>query len=195
MSGHAVEATSVGTRRRKARVLSATAFAGALLAFTLPFGTVASCDGEEVRFTGTELATFSVSPDPNGDGTLDEEIERNGGALALAMLLVAAFGLVGALVARRPRGGLFAIVGLVAAQLLLGAILLTGSAGGEPDIGFGLAFVSLVAAGVVGLVGACRARRRAGRGVWGYAVGRCALAFSPVLTVLGLGLILGLGGA
>ena len=163
--------STAGVRRSRARVLSATAFAGALLAFTLPFGTVSSCDGEEVRFTGAELASFSVQPDPNGDGTLDEEMERNGGVLALAVLLAAAFGLFGAIVSRRPRGGLYATLGLVAAQLLLAAILVTGTAGGAPGTGFGLALLALAVAGIVNLVGACRARRRAGRRAWSYALG------------------------
>ena len=102
---------------------------------------------------------------------------------------------VAAIVSRTPRGGLCATLGLAAVQLLLGAILLTGTAGGEPGTGFGLAVFSLVAAGIVSLVGACRARRRAGRGVWGYALGRCALALSPTLGVTVLFLIAGLSGA
>ena len=186
MSGEVVtRVDSVGASRRSGtRLLSATAFAGAVLAFALPFGTVSSCDGEEVRFTGAELATFTVPPDPASYGTLHEDVERNAGMPAVFVLLAAAFGLVGAIRAGRPRGGLCASLGLVAAQLLGMAILFTGTAGGAPEAGFGLVLLSLAVAGVVHLVDAVRARRRDGRRIWGYALARCALALSPTLAVI-----------
>jgi hypothetical protein len=166
------------------RRISATAFACTALAFTLPFGTVSSCDGEEVTFTGAELATFTVPPDEStSSGTLHTEIERNGGALALVVLLAAVLGFVAAL-ARKRRGGICASLGLVVAQLLGMAILLTGTAGGMVDAGYGLALLSLAVAGVVHLVAALRARRRSGRRVWSYAVGQCCLALSPSLAVV-----------
>jgi hypothetical protein len=174
---------ALGARRSGARLLSATAFTGAVLAFALPFGTVANCDGEEVRFTGAELATFTVPPDPSTSGTLHADVERNAGVLAFALLLAAALGLVLAIVGR-PRGGICAGFGLVAAQLLGLAILITGDAGGTPAAGFGLALLSFAVAGVVHLVDAVRARRRTGRRVWGYAFGRCVLALWPTLALI-----------
>jgi hypothetical protein len=174
---------SVGARRSRTRLLSATAFAGAVLAFALPFGTVSNCDGEEVRFTGAELATFTVPPDPVNDGTLHEDVERNAGLLAACVLLAAVLGLVLAIVGR-ARGGLCAALGLVAAQLLVVAVLLTGDGGSTPLEGHALALLSLAIAGVVHLIGAVRARRRAGRRIWDYALARLALALSPTLAVI-----------
>lgn len=185
---------ALGARRSGVRLLSATAFTGAVLAFALPFGTVANCDGEEVRFTGAELATFTVPPDPSASGTLHTDVERNAGLLAFAALLAAALGLVLA-IAGRPRGGICAGFGLVAAQLLGLAILITGDAGGTPAAGFGLALLSFAVAGVVHLVDAVRERRRVGRRVWGYAFGRCVLALWPTFALVALVAIALLAGA
>ena len=99
------------------RLLSATAFAGAALAFALPFGAVSSCDGEEVRFTGAELVTYSVPPDDSHTGTLHEDVERTSSVLALVTLLAALLGVALAIVGRAG-GGICASVGLFAAQVL-----------------------------------------------------------------------------
>jgi hypothetical protein len=164
------------------RLFSATAFVGAALAFTLPFGTVSSCEGEEVRFTGVQLATFDVPPDPSSPGTLHGQVESNAGLFAVAVLLLAVLGFACVLGGARG-GGVFASLGLVAAQLLGLAILVSGTSGATLLAGFWLALLSLAVAGVTHLVLAIRVRRRAGRRVRAYAVVRCALALSPVLVV------------
>ena len=143
------------------RLFSATAFAGAVLAFTLPFGTVSSCDGEEVRFTGAELVTFSVPPDDTYSGTLHEDVERQNSALALMTLLAALGGLV-LTVAGRAGGGICASIGLFAIQLLAWAVLLTSDGGSTLLVGFWVALVSLAAAAAVHLKRAlaCTSERR-----------------------------------
>jgi hypothetical protein len=87
--------SAVRRARTRTRRVAASAFAGAILAFTLPFGAVSGCDGQEVRFTGVELATFDVAPDRRYtfDRTLHGEVERNGSVLAIAVLLAAVLGL------------------------------------------------------------------------------------------------------
>ena len=76
------------------RLFSATTFVGAMLAFALPFGTGSSCEGEEVRFTGAQLAAFSVPPDGSTTGTLHVEVESNAGPFAIVVLLVASLGVL-----------------------------------------------------------------------------------------------------
>jgi len=92
----------------------------ASLAFFLPFGTVA-CDGEVVHFTGMELATRQVPPDPdsrNAPGDrLDDEVEADAGTYALMALVFAIVG-VGA-VTWRGLGGGFAVASLLSLVLLL----------------------------------------------------------------------------
>ena len=95
------------------RVLSATAFAAAALAFMLPFGVVSSCDGAEVHFTGTELVTFSVPADDAQDVELRGSLERGAGPFALAALIGTALGLVLSILGR-PGAGRCAALGVVA---------------------------------------------------------------------------------
>ena len=163
------------------RLFSATAFAAAVLAFALPFGAVSSCDGEEVRFTGVQLATFTVQPDDSKQGDLHVQVERNGGALALVALVAAAWGLALAAIGRAG-GGVCASIGLLAIQLLFWAVLLT-SDGGDLFVGFWLALASLAGAATLHLVLAVRARRRSGSPVWTYVVVRTVLALLPTLAL------------
>jgi hypothetical protein len=94
--------------------------AAASLAFFLPFGTVA-CDGEVVHFTGVELATRHVPPDPDSRSApgerLDDEVESDAGTYALMALVFAVVG-IGA-VAWRGLGGGFAVASLLSLVLLL----------------------------------------------------------------------------
>jgi hypothetical protein len=185
------DGSSLGSRTR---LLSATAFAGAMFAFALPFGVVSSCDGEEVRFTGAQLATFDVPPDDPTTGTLHTEVEGNAGGVAALVLLLALLGLTFA-IGGVARGGVFAALGLVAAQLLAIAILASGDSGASLFEGFWLMLVSLTVAGVVHLVAAARARRRSGRRVWGYVLRNTVLTLLPTLGLIGLIAVVILGEA
>jgi len=166
------------------RLFSATAFAAAVLAFALPFGAVSSCDGEEVRFTGVQLATFTVQPDDSKQGDLHVQVERNGGALALVALVAAGWGLALAAIGRAG-GGVCASIGLLAIQLLFWAVLLT-SDGGDLFVGFWLSLVSLAVAAGLHLALAVRVRRRSGGSAWGFAVRRTVLVLLPTLAVIAL---------
>jgi hypothetical protein len=136
----------------------AVLFAAAVLAFLLPFGTV-SCEGETVSFTGLELATMRVPADPDAaprrDGGLAADVEAEGGPYALLALVLAAGGLVSAVV--RARGGGFAFG---AALPLL--VLLFNVAESEPDVdaraGYWLALGSVAGAGALRRV--AREKRR-----------------------------------
>jgi hypothetical protein len=172
-----------GARATRSRLFTATAFAGAVLAFALPFGTVESCEGEEVKFTGTQLASYTVPPD-DANGTLHTTVESNAGFLAVVVLLVAVLGVLGAITGGRPPEGISATLGVIAMQLLGLAILISGSGGATLLAGFWLALVCFGVAGVVRLAAAVAARRHAGQRVRGYAIGRCVMALSPTLAVL-----------
>ena len=179
----AVLDTPAVTRTGEVRVrrLTSTMLAAAALAFLLPFGTV-SCDGEEVSFTGIELATFSVDQDPDEpDGTLVNEVESNGSGIALVALAVAIIG--AAVAARRNRGGGYAVGGLVALFLLdmQAEAILFG-----PDVAYGagylLSFASFAAAGLTRLVTRLRARRRVGERIWTWIV--ATVLGAPVAAVV-----------
>jgi hypothetical protein len=166
------------------RVLSTTAFAAAAVAFMLPFGLVSSCDGAEVRFTGTELVTYSV-PAGTSDADLRDTLERRAGPFATAALLAAAVGLALSILGRSG-AGVCAGAGLVAMQLLLYAIV-TASDGSDLFIGFGLALCSFAAVGVVSLIRVLRARRRVGRTLWPPIGKAVAVLLPPVgLAVAGI---------
>ena len=145
------------------RVLSATGVTAAALAFMLPFGLVSSCGGEEVRFTGAELVTYSVPAEP-WDADLRDSLERSAGPFAIAGLVAAAVGLTLSILGGSGVG-LCAGLGLIAMQLLLYAII-TVSDGSDLFVGFGLALGSFLLAGVVSLMRVVRARRGAGRSAW-----------------------------
>lgn len=88
-----------------------------------------------MRFTGVELATFRVAPDEAAsEQTLHREAERRAGALAVVALLGALAGL-GLDLVRRAGGGVCAVVGLVAMQVLSGAIMSTGADSGGVERG------------------------------------------------------------
>ncbi len=173
------------------RLFSATVFAGAALAFALPFGAVSSCDGEEVRFTGVELATFTVPPDEGTGGTLHMDVERNSGLFALLALVAAVSGILLALLGRGG-GGICASFGIVAMQLLLWAVLFTSDGGSELFFGYWISLLLLVLAAVAHLVLTVRARRRRGDSSWRYVFGRVALVLMPTLSVVALGILVAL---
>lgn len=154
---------STGDEKTTARIVwngPAVLFAAAALAFLLPFGTV-SCGGEEVAFTGLQLATMQVPPDPKAapdpDGGLAAEIEVEAGAWAFLALVLVAGGLGSALV--RGCGGGFAF-----GSTLSLLILLFSGATSYADVsvrgGFWLALASVVSAGVLRVAVRLRARRR-----------------------------------
>jgi hypothetical protein len=174
------------------RLVSGTAFLAVALAFALPFGAVASCDGEEVRFTGIELATFDVEPDDSQSGTLHETVERNASVLAISVLVAAAFGLGLTLVAR-PGAGIAASLGLVTLQILGVVILVSADGATSLLAGYWLAFVAMAVAGGTYLVQGVKARRRKAVPSVRWAVSRGVLAFLPSLLVLALLAVVGIG--
>jgi hypothetical protein len=167
------------------RLFSTAAFAGAALAFLLPFGLVSSCDGAEVRFTGVELATFEVRAD-RGDEGLRDELEAHAGPFALLLLAAAFVGLI--LCALGASGGAqCAAVGVVLVQLLFYAIVATGD-GSNFFVGYWAALGAFVTSAVAALITAVRARRHAGRSPWplaGYAVAVILPPIGLVLAALG----------
>ena len=189
------EARSPGRFAPASRTISGTAFACVLLALLLPFGSVSSCDtGEEVTFTGVQLATAQVPPDPTTPGHLNETVEHDASFVGLIVLVAAVVG-VGLAVVGRAGGGASAATGLIALQLYVWVGLLAWD--GEFDVleGYGLALTSFAVAGVFHLVLAIRRRRRAGARSWRYALGAIALALTPTLALCGLVLIAASGGA
>lgn len=148
------------SRLRRCRDGAALLSVAALLAFLLPFGTV-SCDGEEVSFTGLELVTRQVQPDPAAAGAPDQglagDVETEAGTYALAALVFAAGCLVSAV--WRARGGGFALASLLSLLVLL---LDAASTEAEVEIGVGYwaALASTTGAGLLRLGSRRRARRR-----------------------------------
>lgn len=148
------------------RIVSAALFAGILIAFALPFGTV-SCEGPPVRFTGYELATSRVPettpPATTDDGdNLKDEIEAQTSVWALFALLAAVAGLVLGLLGRRG-AGIAASVGLCA-MLALSATAFNTEATVEFEAGYrGAAWLFGLAAvwQAVVAIRRRRARRRA----------------------------------
>ena len=129
------------------RYVSTAAFAVALLGFLLPFGTV-GCDGEQVEVTGVELATYRVpgaERDRSGEPNLAQEMEDDGGWVALLALVAAAVGLALA-AAARGWWGLVSLVGL-AAVLALPLIAAGELADVWIHVGFVLAVVGFSVAG------------------------------------------------
>jgi hypothetical protein len=130
------------------RGITATAFTAAILAFLLPFGAVSSCDGQDVRFTGLELASFRVAPDrsSSSEDPLHEEVERNGSFFAAVTLLAVLVGLVLS-VAGRPGSRVCAIVALVALGLTVTLVAFGGSVDdGKPLVGVWIILASLIVA-------------------------------------------------
>lgn len=146
------------------RAVAATALAGAMLAFALPFGMVSSCDGPEVRFTGAELATFSAPADSSSEQELARDVERHGSPLALVAVVAAAAGL-GLVVLGRAGAGACTWIGLVAIQLLAVAIAVA-SDGSDLFEGYLLSLLGFLVAGTACLAAWIRARRRRGRSAW-----------------------------
>lgn len=175
------------------RMTSGTAFACVLLAFLLPFGSVTSCSSsEEIRFTGVELATWQVPPDDATRGTLHEKVEEDAGLLALFTFSMAIIGLALA-IAGRVGGGVCAGAGLVGLQLIVWVGVVTWD-GFDLYEGYWLSMLAFAIGGTSHLVAAVRARRRAGRRSWTYALRSTVLALLPTLAIVGLVIAAGLGG-
>lgn len=178
----------------RARVFSGTAFAGVVLAFLLPFGSVSSCSsGEEVRFTGIQLATAQVPADETTPGTLHQDVEGDATVLAFLTLSVAIIGLALA-VAGCVGGGMCAGAGVAGLQLILWVGLAAWDDFSLYE-GYGYSFLAFATAGLTHLVVAIRARRREGLRSWTYALRSTALAFSPTLALIGLVVVAGAAGA
>lgn len=173
-------------KRLSSRWGSATLFAGIVVAFLLPFATV-SCSGEEVTFTGVQLALQQV-PDPqtqDEEGSLAEDVEAESSLSALVALASAATGLALGVAGRRG-GGIAAAVGLPA-MLVLALNAATTLATVELHAGYPLALLAYVAAAAVHARGA-RRRRRAARAAPPRAQSRrrrAAVAGALVLLALG----------
>jgi len=142
-----------------------------------------------VRFTGVELATFTVPPDTETKGTLHTDVERNAGFFALLALVAAVSGAVLALLGR-GRGGICASLSIAAMQAVLWAVLVTSDGGGELFSGYWLSLLLLVLVATAHLVRTFRARRRHGDSSWRYAFGRVALVLAPSLAVIALGILI-----
>lgn len=165
------------------RLLSATAFTGAVLAFALPFGAVSSCDGEEVRFTGVELVTQSVPSDPATRGELHSSVGRRAGIFALVAAVASALGAALSVLGRSGTGWC-AAVGLAALQFT-GYAIVTTSDSGDLYRGFWLALGSLAVAGILALAYALDVRLQEERSIRP----PLALALAVVLPPLGLALV------
>lgn len=169
---------------RSTRSIAGTAFAGVILALLLPFGSVYSCSSDErVHFTGLQLATAQVPPDPFTPGSLHTKVEHDATWIGLVVLVAAGLG-VGLALVGRPGGGVCAAAGLMALQLYIWIGLLAWEGTFDVFEGFGLALASFAVAGVVTLVAAVRARRRAGVRAWTYVVRTTALVLSPTIALL-----------
>lgn len=137
----------------------AVLFAAATLAFLLPFGTV-SCGNQTVSFTGLELATMQVPPDPtprvDPSNGLAAHIEEQAGAWALLALVLVLGGLVSAVAL--ARGGGFAFGSGFALCVLLFDAATTGA---EARVrgGLWLALTCVAGAGAMRAGAALRARR------------------------------------
>jgi len=164
------------------RALTATFFAGAILAFALPFGAVSSCSGTEVRFTGAELATYSVPGESYSERELATSVERAASPFVLAALAFAGAGLV-LLALGRSGVGACAALGVAAIQLVLYGILVA-SDDSNLFYGYALSLLGFVGAGVVCLVVAVRARRASSRSSWPPYARALAVLLPPLGLVL-----------
>ena len=146
---------SARMRRRGPAVL----FAAAALAFLLPFGTV-SCGNQTVSFTGVQLATMQVPPDPvprtDPSNGLAAHVEAQAGAWALLALVLVVGGHVSALAL--GRGGGFAFGSGFALCVLLFDAATTG-ADARVRGGLWLALTCVAGAGAMRASAALRARR------------------------------------
>jgi hypothetical protein len=175
-------------RRRGPAVL----FAAAALAFLLPFGTV-SCGNQTVSFTGLELATMQVPPDPaprvDPSNGLAAHVEAQAGAWALLALVLVVCGLVSAVAL--GRGGGFAFGSGLALCVLLFDAATTG-ADARVRGGLWLAVTCVAGAGGIRANAVWRARRsrqrpRPPRESRGRRFGRRALFVLGAVVVLLIG--------
>ena len=167
------------------RYVSTTAFAVVLLGFLLPFGTVA-CDGDYVEVTGVELATFRVAGaerDRSGEPNVAQEMEDDGGWVALLALVAAAVGLALA-AAGKGWWGLVSLVGL-AAVLALPLIAAGELADVWIHLGFVLAVVGFSVAGCARAVDRAQRRSEAGKHGWPYAFAVAPLVLMSALVAVG----------
>jgi hypothetical protein len=137
----------------------AVLFAAAALAFLLPFGTV-SCGNQTVSFTGLELATMHVPPDPvprvDPSNGLSAHVEAQAGAWALLALVLVVGGLVSAVAL--GRGGGFAFGSGLALCVLLFDAATTG-ADARVRGGLWLALTCIAGAGAMRARAGLQARR------------------------------------
>lgn len=169
---------------------SATLFAGIVLAFLLPFATV-SCNGDEVTFTGVQLALGQVPTEEtqNGDESLAQDVESESTPWALFALAAAATGL-GLGIAGRRGGGIAAAVGLPA-MLVLALNAATTLATVDLHAGFVLSLVAYFAAATAHAGAAWRRRQAARKKPPRAKSRRRRAAVTAVLVLLALGAVAG----
>jgi hypothetical protein len=145
--------------RRVLRRAPALFFLAVLVCFALPFATV-SCDGPPVTASGYELVTFHVADDHAGRDDV-AELERDGGVIAVSILVVTVAGLAVAL-ARPALGSFFVscLVGLFTCAIGIGRA--NRDLFGAPELraGFELVCVLYLSGTLGSLVGLVRRRRR-----------------------------------
>ena len=166
----------------RSRLTPVTLFAAAALAFMLPFGTV-SCDGDEVSFTGVELATYQVDAYASSVD-LRDDVESNGW-LALVALVASLTGLAFGAAGRRG-GGVCASIGVLAMQLLFVSGV-SSLATVEARAGYWLALISMGAAGIYLLVVRFHERRRQRTRIWPSVVAAVLIALPTMLFVYAAG--------
>jgi hypothetical protein len=146
------------------RWLSPALFAVVALCFLLPFATV-SCDGASTSFTGIQLVTHtvprggSVSEAPDCSADISVCVEHDGSAAAEIAFAAVLIGLVLGVLGIRRGPGWCVLAGLVT----LGYLPFAGPLVGPEEsfhYGYGLAFLLLLAIGVLQIGRAGRRRRR-----------------------------------
>lgn len=171
---HSSPKTNAGAIRSRGLVVSL--FAGALLAFLLPFGTV-SCSEPPTTFTGLELATATVHGD---DAYVVGEIESQGTLLALLAGIAVLVGGGIAVAGRRGQGS--AATAALVVLLLLPWSGWAAMADLVAHSGYVLATGSLTVVVAVRARRLVRDRRATGLRTWPAVTGLCLLALFLAVT-------------